>query len=184
MGKGGGGDFACCHANSVCWGMDRRHCRIRVRRENSRSISVSFGRFPARRVDRHGVHARTISPVVNFMERLIIANWKMNPRIPKAAFILAGSVKRYLKDIRGVRVVICPPFPYLAVVARQLKHSSFYLPAGNAAPWGWERKTQAGNHRVPIRGNFLFRCSKCWAVDSSFWGILSSECNRGEPMPW
>ncbi|MBI4217200.1 MAG: triosephosphate isomerase [Parcubacteria group bacterium] len=69
------------------------------------------------------------------MERLIIANWKMNPKNLKAAFVLAGSVKRYLKDVRGVRVVICPPFPYLAVVARQLKHSSLELGAQDAS---WE----------------------------------------------
>lgn len=69
------------------------------------------------------------------MERLVIANWKMNPKSVKAALVLAGSVKRHLKDVRGVRVVICPPFPYLAAVARQLKHSSLELGAQDAS---WE----------------------------------------------
>lgn len=69
------------------------------------------------------------------MERLVIANWKMNPKSVKAAFVLAGSVKRYLRNVQGVRVVICPPFPYLAAVARQLKHSSLELGAQDAS---WE----------------------------------------------
>lgn len=69
------------------------------------------------------------------MERLVIANWKMNPKSLKAALVLAGSVKRYLRDVQGVRVVICPPFPYLAAVARQLKHSTLELGAQDAS---WE----------------------------------------------
>ncbi len=66
------------------------------------------------------------------MERLVVANWKMNPKSLKAALILAGSVKRQLRNVKGVRVVICPPFPYLAAVARHLKHSSLELGAQDA----------------------------------------------------
>ncbi|MBI4122762.1 MAG: triose-phosphate isomerase [Parcubacteria group bacterium] len=62
------------------------------------------------------------------MERLVIANWKMNPKSLNLAIVLAGSVKRHLRDTHGVRVVICPPFPYLAAVGRQLKRSG--LPLG------------------------------------------------------
>ncbi|MDO8654956.1 MAG: triose-phosphate isomerase [bacterium] len=63
------------------------------------------------------------------MKRLVIANWKMNPKNLKEALLLAGSLKSELKDIRGAEVVICPPFPYLAAVARQLRHSGLLLGA-------------------------------------------------------
>ncbi len=66
------------------------------------------------------------------MERLVVANWKMNPKSLKAALVLAGSVKRKLRNIKGVRVVICPPFPYLAAVGRHLKHSGLKLGAQDA----------------------------------------------------
>ncbi len=63
------------------------------------------------------------------MKRLVIANWKMNPKNLKEALLLAGSLKSELKNVRGAEVVICPPFPYLAAVGRQLKRSQLLLGA-------------------------------------------------------
>lgn len=62
-------------------------------------------------------------------KRLVIANWKMNPKNLKAALALAGSLKSELKDFCGAEVVICPPFPYLAAVGRELKRSWLRLGA-------------------------------------------------------
>lgn len=49
---------------------------------------------------------------------IIIANWKMNPVSLKEAEELFDSIKRGIKNIKGVEVVICPPFIYLPAVAR------------------------------------------------------------------
>ena len=49
------------------------------------------------------------------MKPLIIANWKMNPASAAAARGLFGNIRRGLATVRGVEVVIAPPFPYLAL---------------------------------------------------------------------
>lgn len=46
---------------------------------------------------------------------LIIANWKMNPASRAAVRGLFGNIRRGLATVRGVEVVIAPPFPYLAL---------------------------------------------------------------------
>lgn len=55
------------------------------------------------------------------MSPLIIANWKANPRRLTDAVRLASSVEKSVKNMRGVEVVIAPPFPYLDRISRVLK---------------------------------------------------------------
>lgn len=43
---------------------------------------------------------------------LIIANWKMNPQTKKDAEIIFNNISDSLKDVKGVQVVICPPYPF------------------------------------------------------------------------
>lgn len=50
------------------------------------------------------------------MKKIIIANWKMNPRSSKDALRLAGGVARGLKNIKGVDVVLAPPFVFLSAI--------------------------------------------------------------------
>jgi triosephosphate isomerase len=50
------------------------------------------------------------------MEKLIVANWKMNPHSPEAAIRLAKSVERAAKSGRGIKIVVAPPFPYVPVI--------------------------------------------------------------------
>ncbi|MBI2055783.1 MAG: triose-phosphate isomerase [Candidatus Sungbacteria bacterium] len=53
---------------------------------------------------------------------LIVANWKMNPLRQSDAYVLASRVEDgYLKFGKNVDVVICPPFPYIAVVSTAVK---------------------------------------------------------------
>lgn len=47
------------------------------------------------------------------MKKIIIANWKMNPKSPKDALRLADQVGRGLKNVKGVDVVLAPPFVFL-----------------------------------------------------------------------
>ena len=50
------------------------------------------------------------------MKKLIIANWKMNPQTSAEAEELASDIQQGIRGMKGVEVVICPPFPYLAIV--------------------------------------------------------------------
>jgi len=52
------------------------------------------------------------------MKPLIVANWKCNPVTLNQAKNLLSAVKRGLKNIRKAEVVVCPPFVFLAALAR------------------------------------------------------------------
>lgn len=47
------------------------------------------------------------------MDKLIIANWKMNPQLPKEAMKLFAAAEENSKGAKNVEVVICPPFVFL-----------------------------------------------------------------------
>lgn len=61
------------------------------------------------------------------MKNLIIANWKMNPINLAEAKKLFSAVKKI--KVKGVEVVICPPFVYLPAIA--LSGGGFTLGAQN-----------------------------------------------------
>jgi len=48
------------------------------------------------------------------MKHLVVANWKMNPNSLVGAKRLFNSVKTRVRGLKGVNVVICPPFVYLS----------------------------------------------------------------------
>jgi len=48
------------------------------------------------------------------MKKLIIANWKMNPKTLREARALFSSIKKTGNKLRNVQTVVCPPYPYLA----------------------------------------------------------------------
>ena len=54
--------------------------------------------------------------IVLTMKPLIVANWKCNPTTLEESKQLFNSVKKGIKSIKGVEVVICPPFVYLSAV--------------------------------------------------------------------
>ncbi len=68
------------------------------------------------------------------MKKLIIANWKMNPKSPRDASRLAGEIGRGLKNVRNVEVVLAPPFVYLTIIKKQ---ASLKIGAQNVF---WERE--------------------------------------------
>jgi triosephosphate isomerase len=65
--------------------------------------------------------------------KFIAGNWKMHTT-SLVARELARRVVDGLGDEPGVRVAICPPFPYLAVVAETLRGSRVALGAQNLYP--------------------------------------------------
>ncbi|HRZ30372.1 MAG TPA: triose-phosphate isomerase [Candidatus Paceibacterota bacterium] len=46
--------------------------------------------------------------------KIIVGNWKMNPVTLKDAKLTFGGIKRSLSKVRGVSVLICPPYVYLS----------------------------------------------------------------------
>jgi len=71
------------------------------------------------------------------MRRPIVAgNWKMN--LDRAgAMELAKGVREKLGDVSDVEIGVCPPFPYLSVVAEVLQGSPIFLGAQNVH---WEQR--------------------------------------------
>lgn len=57
----------------------------------------------------------------NFMsKKIIIGNWKMNPKTLKEAEKLFSSVAKEMSTVKKTEVVICPPFLYLPSFAKAL----------------------------------------------------------------
>lgn len=52
------------------------------------------------------------------MRRLVIGNWKMNPGTLVAARSIFLATRRVAERLRNAEVVLCPPFPFLAPLAR------------------------------------------------------------------
>ncbi|MDD4873721.1 MAG: triose-phosphate isomerase [Dehalococcoidales bacterium] len=61
---------------------------------------------------------------------LIAGNWKMNKTVDESIALVTGIVKP-LEDIKGVEILICPPFTSLHTLADLLKNSSIKLGAQN-----------------------------------------------------
>lgn len=64
-------------------------------------------------------------------KKIIIANWKMNPKTAKEAQVLLAAIKEGIKGVRFVQVVICPPAIWLA----DLKPSGTIKLGGQNCHW-------------------------------------------------
>jgi triosephosphate isomerase len=80
------------------------------------------------------------------MEKLIVANWKMNPQSLIEAKELFNSIKNWVKRhsnvLKNIRIIICPPFVYLsnfAPLVSNLKHRTSNISLG-AQDLFWEEK--------------------------------------------
>lgn len=67
---------------------------------------------------------------------LVIGNWKMNGSEGEAA-ALAGKIRKRIKSLRGVEVVLAPPFTALSVVYQVIRGSRIRL-AGQNLHWEQE----------------------------------------------
>jgi triosephosphate isomerase len=61
---------------------------------------------------------------------IIAGNWKMNTTLPEAEE-LARAIRAQAENVRGVEVVLCPPFISLAAVAEAVRGSSIKVGAQN-----------------------------------------------------
>ena len=64
---------------------------------------------------------------------IIAGNWKMNTALPEAR-ALARAIRAEVGEPRGVEVVVCPPFVFLAAVADELHGSPIQVGAQNLHP--------------------------------------------------
>ncbi|MGB2988938.1 MAG: triose-phosphate isomerase [Candidatus Zixiibacteriota bacterium] len=67
---------------------------------------------------------------------IIAGNWKMH-KTEQEAVDLASDLKERLKSIKGVKVVICPPFTSLSSVSKAIERSNISLGGQNMH---WEEK--------------------------------------------
>jgi triosephosphate isomerase len=67
---------------------------------------------------------------------IIAGNWKMN-KTEEEAFKLASDIKKRLRDLKGVKVIICPTFTSLSAARKAIENSSISLAAQNMH---WEEK--------------------------------------------
>lgn len=61
-------------------------------------------------------------------KKLIIGNWKMNPKSEKEAITLGKSIGANIQQTKNVDVVLCPPFPFFSSI-QKLKSKKFRLGA-------------------------------------------------------
>jgi triosephosphate isomerase len=74
------------------------------------------------------------------IKSLIVANWKMNPSSLVKAKALFDSIVKGVGDIKEDEIVICPPYIYLADIARELeKNKNSKLKLG-AQDCFWEKE--------------------------------------------
>ncbi len=62
-------------------------------------------------------------------QHLVVGNWKMHTTLSEA-LILATSLRNRISEIGGVKVVLCPPLPWLVPVAEILAHRKAQLSLG------------------------------------------------------
>lgn len=62
-------------------------------------------------------------------QRLVVGNWKMHTTLSEA-LILATSLRNSISEVGGVKVVLCPPFPWIVPVAEILTHRPSHLKLG------------------------------------------------------
>ena len=67
---------------------------------------------------------------------LVAGNWKMNKTIEEAR-LLVSSMTAKLREIKGIEIVLCPPFPALSAIQTLLEGSDLGLGAQNMY---WEEK--------------------------------------------
>ena len=49
------------------------------------------------------------------MRKIVIGNWKMNPKKQKEARVIFDEIVKNNKGAKNIDIVICPPFPFLSI---------------------------------------------------------------------
>lgn len=67
--------------------------------------------------------------ITHMRDRIIVANWKMEPARRSAVVALALGTVEAANNLKRTAVVICPPFVHIAETARALERSAILLGA-------------------------------------------------------
>lgn len=62
-------------------------------------------------------------------KKLIVANWKNHPNSSTDAVKFWNTAKRSVSSLKKTELVVCPPMPYLALLARTLPPKKIFLGA-------------------------------------------------------
>ncbi len=66
------------------------------------------------------------------MNRVIVANWKMNPQSQKEAELLFKESYSLVKNIKNTQIILCPPFPFL-FINKKFKSKKIMLGSQNVS---------------------------------------------------
>lgn len=67
------------------------------------------------------------------IQKILVANWKMNPQTLSEAKVLVNDIKKISKSSGDTRVVIAPPTIYLGEAQKMLAKSNFSVAAQNVS---------------------------------------------------
>lgn len=97
------------------------------------------------------------------MNKIIVANWKMNPQSKKEAEVLFNSISKGIKNIKNSQIIICPPFPFLSVFGNN-KSKKIFLGAQNVSI------ENEGSHTGEVSASMIFSMKGKYAI------VGHSEC--------
>ena len=66
------------------------------------------------------------------MNKIVVANWKMNPSSQKEAEVLFKESYSLAKNIKNTQIIICPPSPFL-FIAKKFKNKKVMLGSQNVS---------------------------------------------------
>lgn len=81
-------------------------------------------------------------------DKIIVANWKMNPQTKKEAEILFNDISSNIKAVKNKNIIICPPYPFL-FISSKIKNKKIILGAQNVS------KFASGSHTGEISPKML-----------------------------
>ena len=92
------------------------------------------------------------------MKKLIVGNWKENPRTAREALALFSDIARARRG-SAAQVVVCPPFIYLEEISKKFRRlrSASHLSLG--------AQDVFGRIRARIRERSVRRCSRRLALN-------------------
>jgi len=91
------------------------------------------------------------------MTKIIVANWKMNPKSLKEARVIFKETYTLARGIKNAKIVVCPPFPYL-FLSGNFKSKNVFLGAQNVA------KDGEGSYTGEVSSNMLKNMSVNYVI--------------------
>lgn len=91
------------------------------------------------------------------MVKTVVANWKMNPQSIREAEAILNGASSSLKNIKDIKVIVCPPFPFLFIF-KKLKNKKISLGAQDIST-----KIE-GSHTGEISPKMLINMGVCQVI--------------------